>query len=154
MSTADLLSLVESAEFDAVYHRVGVDGVAHAWLEYHRSSEDDRDGLWWAIQLLFDDPDEQRRRSVILRLLEHARDDDEIGTVAAGPLESYLSDDPSTLHWIEREAGTNPVFRRALARVNAWRLQDLSFERVERAAGVKLARPDREAYERRHTRSY
>ena len=153
MTTDDLLSLVESEEFDAVYHRVGIDGVAHAWLDYYRSSEDARDRLWWAIQLMFDDPDEQRRRSLILRLLEHARDDDEVGTVAAGPLESYLSDDPSTLHWMEREAGTNDVFRRALALVNAWRLQDLSFERVERAAGVSLARPDREEYERRHTRS-
>lgn len=153
MTTDDLLSLVESEEFDALCHRVGVDGVAHAWLEYYRSSEDTRDRLWWAIQLMFDDRDEQRRRAVILRLLEHARGDDEIGTVAAGPLESYLSDDPSTLHWVERQARTNDVFRRALSLVNAWNLQDLSFERVERAAGVSLPRPDREEYDRRHTRS-
>jgi hypothetical protein len=150
----DLLTLVEQEDFLSLYAIVDLDEVASAWLEYHRTEDDDlRDRLWWAVQLLFDDPDEERRRALILRLLGQSRDDDDIGTVAAGPLEAYLSDDPSTLHWVERQAATNERLRQALTKLHAWRLPDRAFARVEAAAGARLRRPDRDAYERRTGRA-
>ena len=134
---------------------VGLDVIARAWLAYHRKStpggEEDAD--WWAVELWFEEPDAHRRRAMLESLIEQAVDEDDLANVAAGPLEAYLSDDESTLHWVERHAAKSPKLKRALAAVQVDRLPDRAFARIERAAGTALLRSDREAYERRTSQS-
>lgn len=90
-----------------------------------------------------------RRREVLLSLIEKARDADELGDVAAGPLEAYLSGDESTLRWAETQARRSERFQLALRRVHVWDLPDAAFARLDQAAGAVLERPHRAAYERR-----
>ncbi len=146
----DLLALVEQERFAELYEAVSPDDVADAWLAHLREpTEKRKDRFWWAVQLLFDDPDKQRRRSIILSLVEKARDEDEMGAVAAGPLEAYLASDESTLRWAEAQARASERFRVALRGVYVWELPDRAFARLEAAAGAELERPDRVAYARR-----
>ncbi len=146
----DLLALVEQGKLDELYEAVNPDDVADAWLAHLREpTEVGKDRFWWAVELLVEDPDVHRRRSTILSLIKKARDDDELGAVAAGPLEAYLSGDESTLRWAENQARASERFRRALRGVNVWDLPDRAFARLEAAAGAELGHPDRVAYERR-----
>ncbi len=71
-------------------------------------------------------------------LIEQAVDEDDLANVAAGPLEAYLSDDESTLDWVERQAANSAKLKRALAGIHVDRLSDRAFARIERAAGSVL----------------
>ncbi len=88
---------------------------------------------WWS--------DEKRVRDGLLGLIE-AADDDGLSVVAADPLEVFVCNDASRLHWIELQARRSERFRQALAEVWVWELPSDAFSRLERAAGVPLARPD------------
>jgi hypothetical protein len=77
-------------------------------------------------------------RAGLVALIEAADDDEILRSVAAGPLEDFIADDPSRLHWIERMASSSSRFRQALGMVWIWDLPDRVFARVERAAGVAL----------------
>ena len=150
MREDDLLELVDQGKFAELYDIVSFDDVADAWLAHLREpTEVGKDRYWWAVQLLYDDPDVARRRSVILSLIDKARDDQELGAVAAGPLEGNLSDAESTLRWAEDQARASQRFRLALRCTYVWDLPDAAFARLEAAAGSKLEHPDRAAYERR-----
>ena len=92
-------------------------------------------------------------------LIEQAVDEDDLANVAAGPLEAYLSDDESTLDWVERQAANSAKLKRALAGIHVDRLSDRAFARIERAAGSVLQRairpgslraPDRPPFEAAH----
>lgn len=148
---SELLALVEAGRFDELHEVVSLDVIARAWLAYHRKSAPggDEDADWWAVELWFEEPDDYRRRAMLESLIEQAVDEDDLANVAAGPLEAYLSDDESTLDWVERLAASSPKVKRALGAVQVDRLSDRAFARIERAAGTMLLRPDREAYERR-----
>ena len=150
MREDDLLELVDQGKFAELYDIVSFDDVADAWLAHLREpTEVGKDRFWWAVQLLYDDPDVARRRSVILTLIDKAGDDEELAAVAAGPLEGNLSDAESTLRWAEDQARASQRFRLALRCTYVWDLPDAAFARLEAAAGSELEHPDRVAYERR-----
>lgn len=150
MREDDLLELVDQGKCAELYDMVSFDDVADAWLAHLREpTELGKDRFWWAVQLLYDDPDVGRRRSVILSLIEKAGDDDELAAVAAGPLEGNLSDAESTLRWAEDQARASANFRLALRYTYVWDLGDAAFARLEAAAGAELDHPDRGAHETR-----
>ncbi len=143
-----LQALVDEGRVDELLNLVPVEAVTETWLRYHRleqhpaDSDDDPD--WWTVELWMSPAwwsEEQRVREGLLRLIE-AADGDALSFVAAGPLEVFIADDASRLDWIEQQARRSEKFRRALAQVWVWELPTDAFARVERAAGVRLARPD------------
>ncbi len=143
-----LQTLVDEGRVDELLGLVPVGTVTETWLRYHgveeRADDSDDDPDWWAVELWMSPAwwsDEQRVREGLLRLIE-AADDDALSVVAAGPLEVFLCDDPSRLQWIERQARRSEKFRRALAQVRVSELPSGAFARLERAAGIRLARPD------------
>ena len=122
--------------------------MTETWLRYHtrpsHPEEPDDDPDWWAVELWLSSAwweDDRRVREGLLRLIEVA-DGEALSDVAAGPLEVFVSDDPSRLRWIERQAARSEKFRQALTQVWAWELPSDSFLRLERAAGTKFPRPD------------
>ncbi len=150
MREDDLLALVDQGRFPELYEAVSLDQVADAWLAHLREpTEVGKDRFWWAVQVLYDDPDVERRRSILLLLIEKASDDFELAAVAAGPLEGHLSGDESTVQWAENQARASERFRVALRGTYVWDLPDAAFGRLEAAAGAQLEHPDRWAYERR-----
>ncbi len=77
-----------------------------------------------------------------MKLLEHAPDDNVVGCVGAGPLETFVSDDADDLFWIESQARSNPRLRSALAGMwVAHYVTEATLVRLDRAAGTALPRP-------------
>ena len=144
----ELLALVEQERFDELHEVVSVDRIADAWLSQSAAATDE---LGWAVLLWYDEPDETRRREMLVTLIERA-DDEQLGWVAAGPLEAFAAADESRLAWIERQASCSARFREALSSVWAFDHPDVVFERLERAADAQLPHPDRARYERRARR--
>jgi hypothetical protein len=69
--------------------------------------------------------------------------DELLGYVGAGPLENFIDASEERIQWIEKTAALSPRFRVALANVWVWGSEeDWVAERLERAAGVPLTRPD------------
>ncbi len=64
---------MDQGRFPELYEAVSLDQVADAWLVHLREpTEVGKDRFWWAVQFLYDDPDVQRRRSILLLLIEKA----------------------------------------------------------------------------------
>jgi hypothetical protein len=141
VSAPDLEALVSDGRVDELLHVVTPQQVAETWLRYHHG-ESDSD--WWAVELWLSSEwweDEARVRDGLLRLVDVAESDEDFATIGAGPLEVFVSDDESRVHWIERQARGSPGLRRALPHVWAWELPDKLFRRLERAAGTRLNDP-------------
>jgi hypothetical protein len=110
--------------------------VVNAWLRYQSGPQLADDPDWWAVEYLYEMDDETERRHVIAELVERASTDEQLANVAAGPLEALVADDPSRLHWIERQASGSDRFRRALRMVwlgGTWSPE--GYERLRQAAG-------------------
>jgi hypothetical protein len=131
----------------AVAGEISLAEIAAAFFASLHTKERDDDPNFWAIDLWFpvnDEwwQDEERVRSGLLALIDAASGDDDLAYVGAGPLEDFIENDESRLRWIEGQARTSARFRRALSNVWVWGMQRNEVaERVERAAGVPLARP-------------
>ncbi len=145
---AHLQMLVDEGRVEELLRWVSLDEVTETWLRYHRSeshaedAEDDPD--WWAVELWLSLAwwaDEERVRDALLRLIA-AADDGTLSTVAAGPVEVFVTGEESRLEWIEQQAAGSEPFRRVLAHVWVWDLPSEAFDRLERAARIELPRPD------------
>jgi hypothetical protein len=144
------MSLLRPGAKRALVERVGPKWIAASYLRWQirlRAGEHVPDGAlesdpdWWAVDLWFF-PDDWRRddlvRQTLLLLIEQA-DDDLLGNIAAGPLESYISDDPGRIVWIEEQARRSPRFRQALGGVSvSGAVTAETFARLERAANRPL----------------
>jgi hypothetical protein len=145
-----LEELISAGDLEELFSLVTLAEVADAWCSYqtrpHIAGVEDDDPDWWAVELLLDSgfwSDEARLRAALDLLVERAPDDDVIGVVGAGPLEDFVKDyNGDRLVWIEERAAASPRFRQALTHVWIWSVEPEVFARVERAAGVPLARPD------------
>jgi len=146
------MALVDEERIDELLKLVSVDGIAAAWCRAS-SSADEEGGLdddnpdWWSIQLWMSSSWWRRRdlvREGLLALLERADDPDVLAHVAAGPLETFIDDSEDDLAWLEEQAECSPRFREALKRVWIWDHPPEVFDRVERAAGGPLPRPNGE----------
>ena len=149
MAAPDLETLVDEGRVDELLQVVTPQDVAETWVRYHHG---EADSDWWAVELWLSLEwwaDELRVRDGLLRLVDAAVLDDDFDNVGAGPLEVFVSDDESRMHWIERHAPNSPRLRRALANVSAWNLPDKMFRRLERAAGSQLADPHADRRARR-----
>jgi hypothetical protein len=75
--------------------------------------------------------------------IAEAAPEEVLGWVGAGPLEDFIKDDRDRVAWVEEQAARSARFRRALG--NVWIDNAVSHEtllRIERAAGVELARSE------------
>jgi hypothetical protein len=145
--------LASEGRVDELLQVVTLQEVAETWIRYHHGdSRGEFDPDWWAVYLWLSSEwwdDEARVRDGLLRLIDAAETDEDFANIGAGPLEVFVSDDESRMHWIERQAPGSPGLREAVAHVWAWNLPDKMFRRLERAAGTKLADPDAERRARR-----
>ena len=143
-----LQTLVDEGRVEELLQQVSVECVTETWLRYDRTQshpkDADDDPDWWAVELWMSNAwwaDEVRVRDALLRLID-AADDEALSSVAAGPLEVFVTGDASRLAWIEKQAALSEWFRRALAQVWAWELPRETFARLERAARAQLPQPD------------
>ena len=86
-----------------IVDQFGIDGLARAWIEHARASEDEQSSFWWAwdiVNKVEDWADAQAHRSLLVRLVDLA-DDDTIWDVVAGPLEDFVADRDGRLEWVE-----------------------------------------------------
>ncbi len=141
--TRHLQQLVDAGALDALLAEVSPDEIAAAWIRHGARpswTEDDPDR--WAAQLfvesnaVYEHGDGMTIRPILLALIEAAADDDDmIGRVGAGPLENFVSNDPSAVRWLEQQCRHNERLRDALA--SAWFDDSVSPEvaqRLKRAA--------------------
>jgi Family of unknown function (DUF6869) len=141
-----LTRLVDERRLDDLLEAASIADVAEAWCCYtERNANDHEDPDWWAVEFWLSDglafEREQVARDGILALV-NAVPDDLLGHVGAGPLETFVTNDESRVRWIEEQAANSDRFRRALANVWTWGTEsDDVAARLERAAGVRLARP-------------
>lgn len=113
-------SMLGDDQLHLIVERLGLDCLVAAYLETCGTLDrgtDDRN--WWAV-ILVGNLDwwasEALQRALLLCLIEHTTLR-QLWSVAAGPLEDFLTDDPDRLDWMEEQAAVNPRFRDALAGV-------------------------------------
>jgi hypothetical protein len=142
-----LQELVDEGRYGDLLTVVSPADIAAAWLRYQRADADSADHPdWWAVELWIDpdwwEHDERTVREGVLALVAACETDDDFGVFGAAVMEVLVDDDEDRLRWIEEQAATSPAFRRSLANVWVWGSEpDHVSERIERAAGVPLARP-------------
>ena len=142
-----LRGLIDNSRVDELLELVSVEEIADAWWGvYGEPKDDSRKSLnWWAVALWHHDDflkREEPRRDGLIALAERAPEDANLGQLGAGPLEDFIWADDETIAWIEEQAARIPRFKTALASV--WLAQDTPdwvWERLDRAAGIKLDRP-------------
>lgn len=114
-------SMLGDDELHLIVERLGIPHVATAWQAATAALDEGTDDLnWWAVNLVIDMDwwaDEVLHRAVLLHLVADATTLEQLWSVAAGPLEDFLTDDPDRLDWMEQQAAVNPRFRDALAGV-------------------------------------
>jgi hypothetical protein len=107
-------------ELHLVVDRLGLDLLSRTWFTHYAADVADHNApTWWASSFVMDLDnwaDEDRHRSVLLRLIEDA-DGQSLWDVAAGPLEDFITSDEDRLQWMEYQAAHNPKFKAALAGV-------------------------------------
>jgi hypothetical protein len=147
-----LEELVLLGRVDELFSLVTLEDLADAWCRYqsrpHVYEVDEEDPDAWAMLCLADPGviDEPLIRILLDLLIDRAPNDDVLEMVGAGPLEDFVKAcDEDRLSWIEERAASSARFRQALARVWIWSVEMDTFARVERAAGVKLTTPDKDA---------
>jgi len=145
-----LIHLVREDDIDALLAVVNVADIAAAWLrdagQFSLDSEADRPDKWaswlWYSPTWYSDA--ERPRSTIVELIRQAETEENLARIAAGPLENVISNDETTLRWIEQQARISSKFRIALTHTWVWnQLSTEAFSRVQRAAGAPLPIPDR-----------
>jgi hypothetical protein len=152
---AYLEELVDSNEFDRLFELVILEEAAQTWCSYQlreHTTDEEFDPDWWAVQLMLDLEQEDRRRQLLARIVELAPNDHVLGVAGAGPLEDFLDIDrfesenlgvlEERLQWIEQQAAVSEKFRKALGDV--WVHGNVSPEthaRLERASGGEYRRP-------------
>jgi hypothetical protein len=147
-----LQELIDNFRVDELLELVSVEEIADAWWRYtgdpkaFAPNEDfRRSPNWWAVALWHDDDflkREKLKRAGLVALAERAPEDANLGQLGAGPLEDFIWTDEETIAWVEEQAARIPNFKTALAAVwLAVNTPDWVWERLDRAAGVKLDRP-------------
>jgi hypothetical protein len=152
MDRERLNDLALFGELDELFKLVTLEDLADAWCRYqsrpHIYEVEEEDPDEWAMLFLtggggMDDLDEPRTRALLDLLVDRAPNDTVIEMIGAGPLEDFIvRHNEDRLNWIEQRASSSARFRQALARVWIWNIDPDAFARVERVAGVPLARPD------------
>ena len=145
---AAALGLVTIAEFAAGWCRYT--RWYHQWTVDHTGSrggpvdeEFDAQPDSWAATLVWAIPSPEYRRAMLVELVETATED-VLPSVAARFFEDYIWDDEECLRWVEQQCASSPRFRRTLAHAWLWTgMSPASFARLEAAAGVQLAKPNR-----------
>lgn len=124
-----------------LYPLFGRDMVADTLIrQYSRPTGFDFWAWEAARDLINDDPHEAWL--LILELVRKAPDSRVLSTIAAGELEEFIDAHAEAfIDWIETEARRNGRLREALAYVWISGLRPDLFDRVEKAAGVRLRRP-------------
>lgn len=120
------------------------------WVEAHPGVEggppvdvEDAQVDSWAGRLIFSIPSPEYRRDLLLYLVESAPDD-VLPNVAARFVEDYVWDGEECLAWVEQQCATSERFRRTLTHAWLWSdMSESSFDRLEAAARVPLANPNR-----------
>ena len=147
-----LQALLDARRFDELLRIVSLAEVARAWIDYQhdhagsaRSRAPETDANWWAVEAWMDHEwwsDEARVRAGVLELVVAAETDLDFGTIGAGVMEMFITEDLDRLAWLEQHASLSGRFRRAFANVYVWgELPDEIAARVEGAAGMRLPRP-------------
>ncbi|HEV7526846.1 MAG TPA: hypothetical protein VGP92_17905 [Acidimicrobiia bacterium] len=152
-----LQRLVDARDVDGLLGTVSTDDVAEAWCQYssrHGRAEPARagnarmkpeDAHWWAIEFVRSSGVTRREgvlRELLVKLVEHAPNDEVLGNIGAGPIEDFIVADEARVRWIEEQAESSPAFRQALSIIWIWGHQpQWVCERIERAAGVPLRHP-------------
>lgn len=143
------LRYLEDADVQEVLDSVSLDEIAVAWVCFHQrphAYEDDwsEDPDWWAIEFWQSKvwyADEPVVRDGLLCLLRHASTD-VLGDIGAGPFEDYIGGaDEDRLQWFETQAARSADFRQALGTVRISNEPTEVFDRLQRAAGTRLAVP-------------
>jgi hypothetical protein len=133
-----LQRLVDAKDVDGVLAIVTTDEIAEAWCAGSARHWTAR--YSWAGELLQLRAVARREsfvRESLLKLVEHAPDDDVLVDIGAGPLQEFVVADEARVSWIEEQAQASPRFRAALAHVRIWgREPQWVCERVERAVGA------------------
>jgi hypothetical protein len=156
-----LSRLVDAGDIDGVLALVSMDEIADAWCQRSvrqrlgdvPSATDTSDWFstdpqWWVVEFWWavserSPAHEQVVRDMLVKLVEHAPSDAVLSHIGAGPFEEFVRADEDRVRWIEEQAASSPRFRTALANVWVWSEPAWVFERVQRAAGVPLAGPNR-----------
>ena len=145
--------LVDNEDMDRVLSVVTLDQIADAWCRHRQrffrapdlpEAHEDHQGRW-AVDLLQTRrwwEDENRARAGLLALVDRADADSVLEYVGAEALQTFLTANEGDLHWVEEQAARSKEFRKALGSVQVFGdLPDEVALRVERAAGIRLARP-------------
>jgi hypothetical protein len=150
MSSEELLSLVETGDFDGLLRVVTLEELAAAWHRFRREPQDastsDHPDEWasrlWYSAVWYDECNPVQ--AAVVEIIEQANSDQELGFIGASILENCVSGQESSLRWIEEQARASVKFRRALRDVWVYDFLDpVAFARIELAAGVPLANPRR-----------
>jgi len=124
----------------------GLEPVVAACLDYLGDDDPDSDRNWnqraFGVVDTVVQIDSELGWTIVLALVDGA-DDDTLPTVAAGPLENYVTAHAARMVTrIEAQAEASERFRDALAGIWVWAdLPSTLFERIARAAGNPLDRP-------------
>jgi hypothetical protein len=107
------------------------DSFANAWIAELRGTTDQVSNVGGAVcQMNFTATPEQQW-TFIMAALAHASDD-ELGHLAAGPVEHLLGwHGSSYIDEVERQAASNPKFARMLSRVWRYMMNDELWKRME-----------------------
>lgn len=107
-----------------------------AYLRHCRSNDERTDELAAAITMMtFASPPEDQWE-MILEALRQAKDAEDLGHIAAGPIEGLLGRfGAESIGWVEREAASNPKFARALTGVWKYLMSDEIWARVQALQG-------------------
>ncbi len=117
-----------------------------AYLEHCRTNDERLEARAMAVlDMTFTAPPEDQWR-MVLEAVRQARDDEDLGHVAAGPLEGLLGrHGKACIHWVEREAALDPKFARAMIGVWKYTMPDDVWDRVRSLQdGVPGRLPSRE----------
>jgi hypothetical protein len=143
-----LIDLVDARRIDELFERVTVEDAADAWWRYALAPDDERSeqsyehSEWWTVELWWESAflrNEALVRATLLALIDRAPAGADLGYAGAGPLEDFINEDEDRLRWVEEQAERSEDFRRALS--NVWWPPGPLFDRLEHAAGVRLAVP-------------
>ncbi len=146
----EMTNFVESEDdLDRILEMATVPQIVAAWLDYgtrdhSRDDDSEEDPAWWAVSLMFEDEVFHRDdlyREILVALVDPATDD-QLGAIAAGPRENFISDNEQDLLWLEAQAARDPKWRAAI--LGTWVAEFVSpmtLERLDTAAGAQLPRP-------------
>jgi hypothetical protein len=137
---------VDGDDIDGLLTLVTIEEIALAWHRYEEAPQpkDHHHPDFWSCSLLFGSAVWRRDdlvRPLILELVEHGPEES-LGAVAAGVLESFISDDEDDVVWLEAQCATNQRLRLAVSQVwcASW-VSEETMDRLDAASGRFLSRP-------------